>query len=382
MKPFLSVLFVLAVLFSVTFSAVAEEETSAASMICMEAGTRTVLFEKDADTRRPMASTTKIMTALIVLENAALTDVFTVSESAAAVTGSRMGLLPEDRVSVWDLLHMLMLESANYAAETLAENVAGSCSAFVELMNERAREMGLTDTHFANPHGLPAKEHCTTARELALLTCAAYENADFRRIVATQYVTVPWNGHPYDRAMKNKNKMLTLCEGGNGVKTGYTKAAGRCLVSGALRQGMQLVCVVLNAPDMWNDSLRLLDAGFADFSMTTVLDSLEPVAELPCAFADRTASVLPMWDAVVPLRAGEDVEIALELPEKLTSGVARGEVLGYAIIGIKEMEPVHVPLIAGETVVMPQRAGYAQALRRVLRHWFPIRTEQEEAETA
>ena len=229
--------------------------------------------------------------------------------------------------------------------------------------------------------GVPISSN-TTARELAIITCAAYENADFRRIVATQYVAVPWDGHPYDRAMKNKNKMLTLCEGGNGVKTGYTKAAGRCLVSGALRQGMQLVCVVLNAPDMWNDSLRLLDNGFENFTMTTVLDSLEPVAEIPCAFSDQTVPVLPLWDAAVPLKMDENAEITLELPENLTSGVARGEVLGYAMIGIKEMEPVRVPLIAGETVQPPQKLSYAQALRRVLTHWYPAQHEQEERKTA
>ena len=360
----------------------AGENVSAQAAIVVEQSTGRVLFASNADAVLPMASTTKIMTALCVLENAALDDVVTIDARMVGIEGSSIYLEAGETLTVEQLLYGLMLRSGNDAAVALALHVAGSVENFVALMNRKAAELGLFHTHFANPHGLPAKEHYTTARELAAITCAAYDNADFRRIVATQYISVPWDGHPYDRAMKNKNKMLTLCEGGNGVKTGYTRAAGRCLVSGALRQGMQLVCVVLNAPDMWNDSLRLLDAGFADFSMTTVLDSLEPVAELPCAFSDGTVPVLPMWDADVPLRAGEDVEIALDLPENLTAGVARGEVLGYAIIGIKEMEPVRVPLMAGETVEMPQRAGYAQALRRVLRRWFPAQTEQEEAETA
>lgn len=360
----------------------AGESLSAQAAIVMEQSTGRVLYAANADAVLPMASTTKIMTALCVLENAALTDTVTIDARMAGVEGSSMYLEAGETLTVEQLLYGLMLRSGNDAAVALALHVSGSVEDFVALMNQKAEELGLTHTHFANPHGLPAKGHCTTARELALLTCAAYENADFRRIVATQYVTVPWDGHPYDRAMKNKNKMLTLCEGGNGVKTGYTKAAGRCLVSGALRQGMQLVCVVLNAPDMWNDSLRLLDGGFAEYTLTTVLDSLEPVAQLPCAFSDEIVPVLPLWDAAVPLKEGEQAEIALELPENLTSGVARGEVLGYAIIGVKETEPVRVPLIAGETVQLPQRPCYAQALRRVLRHWYPIQTEQEEAESA
>ena len=360
----------------------AGESLSAQAAIVMEQSTGRVLYAANADAVLPMASTTKIMTALCVLENAALTDTVTIDARMAGVEGSSMYLEAGETLTVEQLLYGLMLRSGNDAAVALALHVSGSVEDFVELMNQKAEELGLSHTHFANPHGLPAAEHYTTARELAIITCAAYENADFRRIVATQYVAVPWDGHPYDRAMKNKNKMLTLCEGGNGVKTGYTKAAGRCLVSGALRQGMQLVCVVLNAPDMWNDSLRLLDNGFENYSMTTVLDSLEPVVQLPCTFSGQTVPVLPMWDAAVPLKEGEQVEITLELPENLTSGVARGEVLGYAMIGIKEMEPVRVPLIAGETVQPPQKLGYAQALRRVLTHWYPAQHEQEEHKTA
>ena len=360
----------------------AGETISAQAAIVMEQSTGRVLYAANADAVLPMASTTKIMTALCVLENAALDDTVTIDARMAGIEGSSMYLEVGETLTVEQLLYGLMLRSGNDAAVALALHVSGSVEDFVELMNQKAEELGLYHTHFANPHGLPAAEHYTTARELAIITCAAYENADFRRIVATQYVAVPWDGHPYDRAMKNKNKMLTLCEGGNGVKTGYTKAAGRCLVSGALRQGMQLVCVVLNAPDMWNDSLRLLDNGFENYSMTTVLDSLEPVVQLPCTFSGQTVPVLPMWDAAVPLKEGEQAEIALELPENLTAGVARGEVLGYAMIGIKEMEPVRVPLIAGETVQPPQKLGYAQALRRVLTHWYPAQHEQEERKTA
>lgn len=357
-------------------------EGTARAAVVMEQSTERVLYAANADEQLPMASTTKIMTALCVLENAALTDTVTIDARMSGIEGSSMYLEVGETLTVEQLLYGLMLRSGNDAAVALALHVSGSVENFAALMNQKAEELGLAHTHFVNPHGLPAKDHYTTARELAAITCAAYENADFRRIVSTQYIAVPWEGHPYDRAMKNKNKMLTLCKGGNGVKTGYTKAAGRCLVSGAQRQGMQLICVVLNAPDMWNDSLRLLDEGFENYGMVTVLDSLEPAAHLPCAFSDQTVPVLPMWDAEAPLAQGETAEVMLELPEKLTTDVARGQVLGYAIIGIEKGKSVRVPLVAGETVQMPQRRSWSQALRRVLELWFPIEMEQEGQGTA
>ena len=187
-----------------------EVATSAKACIIIDEASGRVLLSHNAETPLPMASTTKVMTALLAIERGNLGDPVTCSRNAFGVPGTSIYLSQGETLSLRDMLYGLMLASGNDAAVAIAEHIGGSVSQFVSLMNARAQQIGALNTHFANPHGLPAKEHCTTARELALLTCAAYENADFRRIVATQYVTVPWDGHPYDRAMKNKNKMLTL----------------------------------------------------------------------------------------------------------------------------------------------------------------------------
>lgn len=360
MKPFLSVLFVLAVLFSVTFSAMAEEETSAASMICMEAGTRTVLFEKDADTRRPMASTTKIMTALIVLENAALTDVFTVSESAAAVTGSRMGLLPEDRVSVWDLLHMLMLESANDAAETLAENVAGSCSAFVELMNERAKEMGLTDTHFANPHGLPDDNHYTTARELAVLTAEAMRNRMFRQLVSTKTIRLDYHG----LVLSNSNRLLRRRPDVTGVKTGFTKKAGRCLVSSAERDRIRILCVTLNDGNDWNDHISVQDRAFSRVSSYPAAKAGTLKVSIPLLGSDVSSiCAFAAEDLIGAAVDGKepDYTVCFLTPPACHAPVRAGDPAGTAVLFFNGRIAAEVPLFYAQSVAVSDKKEHAFA---------------------
>ncbi len=180
---------------------------------------------------------------------------------------------------------------------------------------------------------------------------------------------IPWDGHDYDRAMVNKNKMLTLYEGGNGVKTGYTKQAGRCLVSGALREGMQLICVVLNCPDMWNDSMALLDQAFAEAELVDVLDPLLPVCRLP-AGENETLGLLPAEAVSVPLLEGESADIHLQLPERVDLPVARGETLGYASVCVGAEELMRVPLYADRDV-QPPSPRLRDSLRSILSRWCP-----------
>lgn len=357
--------------------ALAAPQNSAQAAALLEQSTGRVLWQSGGETELPMASTTKVMTTLCVLDNADLSDTVTVDSRMVGVEGSSIYLEEGEELTVEQLLLGLMLRSGNDAATALALHTAGSIEAFADLMNNTAKDLGLEHTHFVNPHGLPASDHYTTAIELGKITCAAYEYPAFRRIVSTKRAVIPWKGHDYDRAMLNKNKILSLYEGGNGVKTGFTKAAGRCLVSGAEREGMQLVCVVLNAPDMWNDSMRILDYGFENFSMQEVVSDLEPVAQLPCAFLEEGVPVLPARSVSLPLKAGEEAWVRLELPENISNAVARGEELGYAIIGVQEEELAKVPLVAGETVQEPQAFGYPQSLKRVLEHWFyPVDNEE------
>ena len=231
----------------------------------MELESRRILYESHGDIRLPMASTTKIATAVTVLS--LCEDVgaeFAIPKEAEGIEGSSVYLKGGDIYSVEDLLYGLMLRSGNDCATALALYCCGNISAFASKMNETAQKAGAIATNFRNPHGLPCAEHYTTARDLALISCYALENPIFAKIVATKYYEpCRW---------KNKNKMLTCYDGAIGVKTGYTKEAGRCLVSAANRADMVLVCAVLNCPTTYERSAVLLDDAFKAYEMVTLVD--------------------------------------------------------------------------------------------------------------
>ncbi|MGC8839761.1 MAG: D-alanyl-D-alanine carboxypeptidase family protein, partial [Anaerolineae bacterium] len=216
-----------------------------------------VLWEKNAHQRRAVASTTKIMTALLTLERADLDGEVVVSPAASYTGGNMVGLAPGERLSVRDLLYGLLLNSGNDAATALAEHVAGSAEAFVDLMNARAQALGMADTHFVNPHGLDAEGHYSSAYDLWLLTREAMKNPVFRDIVATPVQTLG------PRTYVNLNLLLTAYPGADGVKTGTSDWAGECLVASATRRGHRLIAVVLHSPDRYGDARALLDWGFA-----------------------------------------------------------------------------------------------------------------------
>lgn len=244
-------------------------QNSAKAAITIEAQTGISLYEKNADEQLPMASTTKIMTALVALENADINQIFTVSETACKVEGTQIGLLAGDQISLNDLLHMLMMKSANDAAQTIAENISGSLEAFAELMNERAKQMGLTHTHFENPHGLPSDNHYTTARELALIAAEALKNDTFAQIVSTKKKKLDYHG----LVIENSNHLLSSYEYTTGVKTGFTKAAGRCLVTSAKKDGVTLINVTLNDGNDWQDHTEMFEEGFRRVSSYTLYEA-------------------------------------------------------------------------------------------------------------
>lgn len=244
-------------------------QNSAKAAITIEAQTGISLYEKNADEQLPMASTTKIMTALVALENADINQTFTVSETACKVEGTQIGLLAGDQISLNDLLHMLMMKSANDAAQTIAENISGSLEAFAELMNERAKQMGLTHTHFENPHGLPSDNHYTTARELALIAAEALKNDTFAQIVSTKKKKLDYHG----LVIENSNRLLFSYEYTTGVKTGFTKAAGRCLVTSAKKDGVTLINVTLNDGNDWQDHTEMFEESFRRVSSYTLYEA-------------------------------------------------------------------------------------------------------------
>ena len=234
---------------------------SAGAEIAMELTTRTVLTESNADKRMPMASTTKIMTAIIIAEDCNLDEEITVPDAAVGVEGSSIYLKKDERIDVRDLLYGLMLRSGNDSAVALAIHHSGSVESFVTVMNERAKRIGADNTNFKNPSGLPDDEHYTTARDLCNIACYAMNNEIFREVVSSKSHVGKF------RSFENKNKMLYRYEGANGVKTGYTLKAGRCLVSSAERNGMDVVTVVLNCYDMYERSSAILDQCFYAYKL-------------------------------------------------------------------------------------------------------------------
>ncbi len=270
LRAFLAVFLVVSAFAPVFAGAeIAGVKTSACSLVEVES--QRVLYSENGDKQLPMASTTKIMTALVAIEKGNLTDTVTITRESAGTEGSSIYLEVGETLTLEELLYGLMLHSGNDAAVAIAIHVGGSVPGFCEMMNQKARELGANGTNFVNPNGLPASGHYTTANDLAKIAAAAMRNEQFKKIVGTASITIPHDGRDWDRALSNKNRLLYSYEGANGIKTGYTKAAGRCLVGSAEQNGMQLVSVVLNCSDMYNDTAAILDYGFGNFSRHTLV---------------------------------------------------------------------------------------------------------------
>ncbi len=239
--------------------------------VVIDRKSNTILVGKNENQKKKMASTTKIMTALVVIENCNLSDTVEVSKKAAGTGGSRLGLKTGDKITVYDLLYGLMMCSGNDAAVSLAEHVAGSISGFAELMNKKAQELGLSNTHFVTPHGLDEDEHYTTAYELAILANHAMNNEIFAEIVGTKNYTITINGYP--KALTNTNELLGVLNGVYGIKTGFTNGANRCLVTSCKRGDMDIICVVLGADTKkyrTTDSIKLIEYAFNHFTYVNV----------------------------------------------------------------------------------------------------------------
>jgi len=249
-------------------------------IVAYERNSKTILYEKNKDIPTPMASTTKIMTAIIVLVNADLTQTITVSTKAAGIGGSRLGLNSNSKITIKDLLYGLMLCSGNDAAIALAETVGGDLSGFADLMNSKAQELGLVNTHFVTPHGLDNTNHYTTAYELALLSDYALHNETFCNIVKTKTYTVNINGYP--KTISNTNELLGYLNGVYGVKTGFTNGANRCLVSATKRNNLDIICVVLGADTKkirTQDSIKLIEYCFSTFETLDISSEIDKAFE-------------------------------------------------------------------------------------------------------
>ena len=318
--------------------------TTARAMALLDMDSGEFLCAKNATERLPMASTTKIMTALVVLERLPLDRVVTVPPEATGIEGSSIYLFAGEQITVETLLFALLLSSANDAAVALAIETAGTVSNFAALMNEKATQLGLADTHFCNPNGLHDAQHYTTARDLALLTAHALKNEQFARIVATKKHTAEQNGTGATRLFVNHNRLLGGYEGSIGVKTGFTKAAGRCLVSAAKREGLTLVCVTLCCPDDWRDHAALLDFGFSEYVHYT---ATPPSLSLPVVGGEYGEVALVAQGALsltLPQNHGE-ITCTTLLPRFLFGGFDAGKEVGALIYRLDGVEIGRIPLL-------------------------------------
>ncbi len=341
------------------------DRVAARAAAVMDVNSFRLLAAKNSGERLPMASTTKIMTAILAIESGRLDEVVTVSDGACRVEPSAIWLVPGEKVKLEDLVYGLMLRSGNDAANAVAEFLGGSIEGFAAMMNQKAVELGLEDTNFVNPHGLTAANHFTSAYDLAKLAAYALQNHKFSQVVATRSISLPWDGHDQPRVWYNKNRLLESYIGADGVKTGWTRAAGNCLVASAERAGMRVVAVVLDSPDHYGETSWLMNSAFQGYMPQVLvtpgqwLQSLAVVGGSP-----RYVGVLAAAGYYWPLAAGEslDLECELVLPPELAVPVQAAQRVGTLRVLQGDHCLAEIPLLTDQS---SDRGRWSQLLARV-----------------
>ena len=318
---------------------------SARKAYVLDAVSGRVLYEKCPSERSLIASTTKIMTALIVCEQCNVLDRMRIPKEAVGIEGSSMYLREGEILTLQELLYGLMLSSGNDAAVALAIYCGGTVEGFAELMNDKARILGLSGTHFENPNGLDSPGHYSTAKDLAKLAAYAMENPIFAKTVSARSVKIG------ERHLTNHNKLLWRVEGADGVKTGYTKAAGRILVSSATRNGRRLIAVTIDDPDDWNDHAQLLENGFSRYTICTVVTKGQYINTLEVVGGEnRQVKVLAAEDFAYALAPEEKPQTALPGPGFVYAPAVAGADAGYAYVLVEGKAVGKVPVVYGETI--------------------------------
>ena len=335
---------------------------SAQSAILIEAETGAVLYEHNAAQKLPMASTTKIMTAVVALENALLDDKIKVSALAAGTEGSSMYLKEGEIVTVRELLYGLMLSSGNDAANALAEHVGGTVADFVRMMNGKAAEIGMKNTSFATPSGLDGEGHYSTAYDMAILAAYALKNAVFAEIVATKAITIG------ERYLVNHNRLLFSYRYAIGVKTGYTIAAGRCLVSAARKDGVTLIAVTLSDRNDWNDHISMYETAFSKI-VREEFCSVQDTYKVPVVGAyEKYVNVSPERELYGIFVNGVPVyTVKIYLPRFLYAPLENGDIVGEVIVELEGREPITTDLVVCDEIVNNEAK---QSLRDRLFLWF------------
>lgn len=342
---------------------------TATSAIVIEASTGHVVYARNPDAAMFPASTTKAMTLLMALERGGLDEIVNVSEHAWGTEGSTLWLEPNEKIPLNDLLYGMMMVSANDAAVAIAEHIDGSVENFAAHMTQRAKEIGATNTNFTNPHGLPDENHYTTARDLALITAQGFKTPGFEQVVTTTEATFPWIHDKTNKTIRTENKFLWMYNGCNGVKTGYTQRAGRCVICAAKRNGIQLISVVLDGLYMWNDSVILLDYGFENIETGTLVKSDEVIKTLPIISGRRkTMPVKTAGEIIVPLFKNQEAyQIQYDIPEVLNAPITGGESIGKVRVSIDGREIASTDVVTTADV---EQKSFFRLLLKYFRNLF------------
>jgi len=354
LKRFLFKIFYIMILtIYISGTAFAAPEVTAKAAILIDAVSGRVLYESNAHKRLPQASTTKMTTALLALENAKLTKKIRLPDDYVNPGESSIYLEPGETHSLEDLMYALLLRSANDSAEAIAIGIAGSLEEFVDMMNNRVADLGLRNTHYMNPHGLHNEDHYSTAYDLAMIAREALKHKEFREIIVTNRHTIPWPGNEYNRLAENGNKLLEKYEGADGVKTGYTRQAGSCLVGSATRNGMQLIAVVLNCNDMYDEISALLDYGFNKYQKKDFIQKGQAIQEIVIEGGkSEKIKVLAEKPLSIALTDEElkQVEKNIYLPEEVKAPVKKGQRMGVLVYKVNEELSVSTELVANVDV--------------------------------
>lgn len=343
-----------------------EIDIAARAAILIDAASGRTLYAKNADTRCPMASTTKIMTALLALENSAPDEVVTASERASGTGGTSIYLGAGEQLSMHEMLLGLMLRSGNDAAVAIAEHIAGSVEDFAAMMNARAAELG-ADAFFVTPNGLDADGHGASARAMALIAREAMKREDFRVLVSTQRAVIPWRDSQYSRVLSSKNRLLREYDGATGIKTGFTSRAGRCLVFSAERNGLELIGVVLSCGAWFDEAERLLDWGFEGFSAAQAAQAGEQVARVRIAQGKvDTVAVTAENDLSAAVCDQDSWSVQMMLYHETQAPVHRGDCLGQMTLTVNGEIVGETRLLAEEEAA---RRTWFDAFVKVLSKW-------------
>ncbi|MGI5902486.1 MAG: serine hydrolase [Desulfitobacteriia bacterium] len=321
---------------------------TAHSALLMDALTGEILYERDAHRQRPPASTTKVLTAIVALEMAKLNEIATVSEKADQVGESSIYLNKGNRLALRELLEGALIRSGNDACVAIAEQAAGSLDEFMRLMNLKAVSLGATRSNFVNPHGLPDKNHYSTAYDLAVIARYAMQDETFAHIVAQKYSTIEYEEPAKIQEVKNTNKLLWTYPYADGIKTGTTNAAGKCLIASASKEGRRLICVLLDAPDRFGDAERLMDWGFKNTEIVSFGKKGDPVATFPFAGSDIPLVLTKDLNICIRKENINTLGYEIKLKPLVRKEIKAGEVLGYYYIFTPER------LLKKEVLVTPR----------------------------